>query len=59
MVGVGVQEEVGLDPDFLGLEGPRGTDLSLEIVTESSRGAGMPVRLAVETAPWLAGLKHV
>lgn len=44
-------EEVGLDTDFLGLEGPRGTVLSLETVTESSRGAGMPVRLAVVTAP--------
>jgi len=48
---VGVLEEVGLDTDFLGLEGPRGTVLSLETVTESSRGAGMPVRLVVVTAP--------
>lgn len=50
-MGVGVLEEVGLDADFFGLEGPRGTVLSLEMVTESSRGAGMPVRLAVVTAP--------
>jgi hypothetical protein len=46
-----VEEEVGLDPDFFGLEEPRGTDLSLEADTESSRGAGMPVRLVVGTAP--------
>lgn len=46
-----MQEEVGLEPNFFELEGPRGTDLSLEIVTESSRGAGMPVRLVVGTAP--------
>lgn len=45
-------EEVGLDTNFFGLEGPRGTALSLEIVTESSRGAGMPVRFVV-TAPEL------
>ena len=50
LVGVGVLEEVGLDTDFFGLEGTRGTVLSLEIVPESSRGAGMPVRLVV-TAP--------
>lgn len=51
LVGVGLQEEVGLEPTFFELEGPRGTDLSLEIVTESSRGAGMPVRLVVGTVP--------
>lgn len=51
LVGVGVQEEVGLEPNFLELEGPRGTDLSLETVAESSRGAGMPVRLVVGTVP--------
>lgn len=50
LVGVGVLEEVGLDTDFLGLEGPR-TVLSLETVIENSRGAGMPVRLIVVTAP--------
>ena len=51
LVGVGVLEEVGLDTDFLGLEGPRGTVLSLETVIENSRGAGMPVLLVVVTAP--------
>lgn len=48
-----MQEEVGLEPNFFELEGPRGTDLSLEIVTESSRGAGMPVRLVVGIVPVL------
>lgn len=51
LVGVGVLEEVGLDTDFFGLVGPRGTVLSLEIVAESSRGAGMPVRLVVVADP--------
>lgn len=50
-MGVGVLEEVGLVVTFLELEGPRGTVLSLETVTASSRGAGMPVLLVAVTDP--------